>query len=93
MNCQSFPRLLKVGVKLTLLVALLAFVARAASAQQPSSDSTIQLSLGDAVRLAARQNVSVESAFASMPRRRASPRSALTSCRTCPPPPGRGDPR
>jgi outer membrane protein TolC len=62
MNCQSFPRFWSAGLKLTLLVALLAFLARVASAQEVSSDSTIRLTLGETVRLAARQNVTVESA-------------------------------
>src|SRR5258707_10874248 len=62
MNCQSFPRIWSAGLTLTLLVALIAFLARAASAQEVSSDSTIRLTLGETVRLAARQNVTVESA-------------------------------
>jgi outer membrane protein TolC len=66
MTCQSAPRFfLSLGLKLTLLVALLAFLARAASAQQPGAlpaDSTLRLTLGEAVRLAARQNTAVESA-------------------------------
>jgi outer membrane protein TolC len=65
MNCQSHPRprFWSAGITLTLLVALLAFLARAASAQQVSADSTtIRLTLGETVRLAARQNVTVESA-------------------------------
>ena len=65
MNRLSLPRLLSLGLKLTILVALLAFLARAASAQQVAStapDSTIRLTLGEAVRLAAKQNVNVESA-------------------------------
>ncbi len=63
MNHQSLPRLLALGLKLTLLVALAAFFARAASAQQVGAaptDSTIRLTLGEAVRLAARQNTAVE---------------------------------
>jgi outer membrane protein len=62
MNCQSAPRFWSAGLTLTLIVALLAFLARAASAQQVSADSTIRLTLGEAVRLAARQNAAVESA-------------------------------
>jgi outer membrane protein TolC len=62
MNCVGNSRLFKLTLTLTVLVALLAFVARAASAQGVASDSTIRLTLGDAVRLAARQNVTVESA-------------------------------
>jgi hypothetical protein len=64
MNHQSFPRFLTAGVKLALIVALLAFFARAADAQGVPADTTIRLSLGEAVRLAARQNVAVESARA-----------------------------
>lgn len=63
MNRLSLPRLLSLGLKITLLVALLAFLARVASAQQPAGvDTTIRLTLAEAVRLAARQNVAVESA-------------------------------
>jgi outer membrane protein TolC len=65
MNRQSLPRFLSLGLTLTLLVALLAFLARAASAQQvPGTrpDSTIHLTLGEAVRLAAKQNAAVENA-------------------------------
>ena len=59
---QKYPRLVAIGFTLTLLVALLGFLARAASAQRVAADSTIRLTLHDAVRLAARQNASVESA-------------------------------
>jgi outer membrane protein TolC len=63
MNRQSFPRVVTLGLQIALLVALLAFLARAAAAQQPgTSDAPIRLTLGEAVRLAARQNVSVETA-------------------------------
>ncbi|MEO8562171.1 MAG: TolC family protein [bacterium] len=62
MNHRHYPRLLTLGATIAALVALLAFFARAASAQSVSSDSTVRLTLGEAVRLAARQNVSVESA-------------------------------
>jgi outer membrane protein TolC len=62
MHRQSLPRLLTISLKLTLLVALLAFLARAAEAQGTSPDTTLRLSLAEAVRLAARQNVAVESA-------------------------------
>jgi outer membrane protein len=63
MNHLSLPRLLALGLKLTFIVALLAFLARVAAAQQPAgADTTIRLTLGEAVRLAARQNVAVESA-------------------------------
>ncbi len=62
MNCKLFPRLWSAGLTLTILVALIAFVARAASAQQFGADSTVRLTLGEAVRLAARQNAAVQSA-------------------------------
>lgn len=62
MNRQSFPRMLYLGLKIALVVALLAFFARAAAAQAVPADSTIRLTLGEAVRLAARQNAAVESA-------------------------------
>ena len=65
MTHPLLPRFVRLGLKLTLLVALLAFLARAASAQQPDrprADTTIRLTLGQAVRLAAQQNVGVESA-------------------------------
>jgi outer membrane protein TolC len=65
MTHPLLPRLLRLGVKLTLLVALLAFFARVASAQQserPRADTALRLTLGQAVRLAAQQNVAVEGA-------------------------------
>jgi outer membrane protein len=69
MNCQPFRRSITLGLALTLIVALAAFFARSASAQQvaPASsgisrDTIVRLTLGQAVRLAARQNASVESA-------------------------------
>jgi outer membrane protein TolC len=69
MNRQRHPRILSLALMLTLLVALLAFFARTASAQDRTasvpdweSDSTIRLTLGEAVRLAARQNPQVGSA-------------------------------
>ncbi|HET9010260.1 MAG TPA: TolC family protein [Gemmatimonadaceae bacterium] len=65
MNRLPLPRLLSLGLKITILVALIAFLARAASAQQVgtvATDSTIRLTLGETVRLAARQNAGVESA-------------------------------
>ncbi|CAN5168887.1 TolC family protein [soil metagenome] len=64
MNCHPLRRPLTAGAILTLVTALLAFAARSASAQQPAADSTIRLTLGDAVRLAARQNAAVEGALA-----------------------------
>lgn len=63
MNRLPRPGLLSLGLKIMLLVALLAFLARVASAQQAmAADSTIRLTLGEAVRLAARQNAAVENA-------------------------------
>lgn len=64
MNCQPFPRIVSTGIKLMLLVALLAFLARAAHAQEAPArpDTVVRLSLAEAVRLAAQQNVAVESA-------------------------------
>ena len=67
MNRQPIPRPRSSGLTLALIVALLAFLARAAAAQQSDSlvthaDTTLRLTLGEAVRLAARQNVAVESA-------------------------------
>jgi outer membrane protein TolC len=62
MNRPRFPRLVTIGLTLAVLVALLAFFARAAFAQEVSPDSTLRLTLGDAVRLAARQNAQVGSA-------------------------------
>src|SRR3954452_20344921 len=50
---------IRIGIFFALLVALFAFFARAASAQEPVPS---QLSLGDAVRLAARQSGQVEAA-------------------------------
>jgi outer membrane protein TolC len=65
MNRLFFRRQLSIGLTLALIAALVAFFARAASAQQPvSADSTVRLTLGEAVRLAARQNASVEGARA-----------------------------
>ena len=70
MNRQKYPRLLALGLTLALLVALLAFFARAASAQDfdVPQDSTIRLTLGDAVRLAAQQNA--DGRERAQPRRR-----------------------
>ena len=64
MHCHPLRRPLTVGAFLTLVIALLAFVARSAAAQQAVADSAIRLTLGDAVRLAARQNAAVEGALA-----------------------------
>jgi outer membrane protein TolC len=61
---QKYPRLVALGLTLALLVALLAFFARAASAQDfdVPQDSTIRLTLGDAMRLATQINPMVGSA-------------------------------
>lgn len=61
---QPLPRILSLGLTLAILTALIAFLARAASAQQTGgvSGETIRLTLGEAVRLAARQNAAVERA-------------------------------
>ncbi len=65
MNCLFFRRQISVGFVLALIVALAAFLARSASAQQPAAgDTTVRLTLGEAVRLAARQNAAVEGARA-----------------------------
>jgi len=64
MKSQSLPRRITPGFLLALLVALIAFLARAAAAQQPTADSTVRLSLAEAVRLAAQQNTAVQSARA-----------------------------
>ena len=61
MNRQSLPRRITPGFLLALVVALIAFLARAAAAQV-TADSTIRLSLGEVVRLAAQQNTAVQSA-------------------------------
>ncbi len=62
MNRLRSPRLVAIGLTLALLVALLAFFARSASAQEVAADSTVRVTLGDAVRIAARQNPQVGSA-------------------------------
>ena len=77
MTAPSSPRPTRIGLQLALAVALAACLARAAGAQQPAvtpppatspapltTDGVIRLSLGESVRLAARQNVAVESARA-----------------------------
>ena len=64
MHCHPLRQPVTIGAILTLVIALLAFVARSASAQQAVADSAIRLTLGDAVRLAARQNAAVEGALA-----------------------------
>lgn len=59
MNAK-FPRALRLGAKLSVVVAVLAFLVRAAAAQEPSPPQ--RLSLGDAARLAAQQTAGVQSA-------------------------------
>lgn len=59
------------GLVLTLITALMAFAVRAASAQQPVADSVVRLTLGQAVRLASRQNAAVEGAYARVDAARA----------------------
>ena len=71
MNCTPFPRSLSIGIVLTLIVALMAFAVRSAAAQQPVADSVVRLTLGQAVRLAARQNAAVEEAYARVDAARA----------------------
>ncbi|MEO7456091.1 MAG: TolC family protein, partial [Gemmatimonadaceae bacterium] len=61
MNYHSLRRSASIGLTLAFIVALIAFLARTASAQ--SADSTVRLTLGEAVRLAAKQNAAVEGAF------------------------------
>ncbi|MEP7001651.1 MAG: hypothetical protein ABI969_14285, partial [bacterium] len=63
MNCYPLRRSVSFGLVLTIIVALMAFVARSASAQQGAADSTVRLTLGEAVRLATRQNAAVEGAL------------------------------
>ena len=55
---RTFPKLVRIGAALMLVVALIAFLVRAAAAQT----SPQRLSLGDAARLAAQQSARVESA-------------------------------
>jgi outer membrane protein TolC len=64
MITQKYRRLLALGLTLAVIVALLAFFARAASAQDfdVPQDSTIRLTLGDAMRLATQLNPMVGSA-------------------------------
>jgi outer membrane protein TolC len=53
---RTFPKLIRIGAALTVVVALLAFLVRAAAAQTPPQ----RLSLGEAARLAAQQSARVE---------------------------------
>jgi outer membrane protein TolC len=59
MHTSRFPRLVAIGLTLPLLATL---APRTASAQEVASDSTVRLTLGEAVRIAARQNPQVGSA-------------------------------
>jgi outer membrane protein TolC len=59
MDILRYPRLVAIGLTLPLLVTLLT---RAASAQEVAADSTVRLTLGEAVRIAAHQNPQVGSA-------------------------------
>ena len=56
----TFPRIIRIGAGLSLLVALLAFLVRAAEGQTPTEPK--RLSLGDAARLAAAQTANVQNA-------------------------------
>lgn len=67
MNIHCFSKVMRIGAGLSLIAALLAFVARAATAQTPAQSppgGTIRLSLGEAARLAASQTAGVQSAEA-----------------------------
>lgn len=50
MNIDCFPKVIRIGAALSLIVALLAFFVRAAEAQVPSTQpgGVTRLSLGDA---------------------------------------------
>jgi outer membrane protein len=56
---QTLPRFVRLGAVLSVVVALLAFLVRASSAQTPAPR---KLTLGDAARLAATQTIGVQSA-------------------------------
>jgi len=58
----TFPKVIRVGAGLCVLVALLAFLVRTASAQTDTMPRTQRLSLGEAARLAAQQTAAVQSA-------------------------------
>jgi outer membrane protein TolC len=58
---NTYPKIIRLGAGVTLIVALLAFFVRAAEAQTPPVQ---RLSLGDAARLAAAQTAGVQSAQA-----------------------------
>jgi outer membrane protein len=62
MNC--YPRVIRIGAALSLLVALLACFVRVAGAQTPSPPTVQRLSLSDTARLAASQTAGVQSAEA-----------------------------
>jgi outer membrane protein TolC len=59
MDILRYPRLVAIGLTLPLLVAL---SAHTVAAQEVAADSTVRLTLGEAVRIAARQNPQVGSA-------------------------------
>ncbi|HEY4132087.1 MAG TPA: TolC family protein [Gemmatimonadaceae bacterium] len=73
MNINCFPKVIRIGAGLSLLVALLAFFVRAAEAQQPTVQpgGVTRLSLGDAARMAAAQTAGVQSAEARVQEARA----------------------
>jgi outer membrane protein TolC len=56
----TFPRIIRIGAGLSLLVALLAFLVRSAEGQTPTEPK--RLTLGEAARLAAAQTANVQSA-------------------------------
>jgi outer membrane protein TolC len=64
MNINCFPKVVRLGAFLSLIVALLAFAVRVAEAQQsPAPSASVRrLSLGDAARLAAAQTAGVQGA-------------------------------
>ena len=62
-DMNIYPKIIRLGAGFTLIVALLAFVVRAAKAQTPPVQ---RLSLGDAARLAAAQTAGVQSAQARL---------------------------
>jgi outer membrane protein TolC len=67
----TLPKVIRVGAGLCLLVALLAFLVRSASAQGVTTPPVQHLSLGDAARLAAQQTAGVQSAQARVDEARA----------------------
>src|SRR5258706_14930784 len=57
---DTYPKIIRIGAGLSLIVALLAFLVRAAEGQAPTP--TKPISLGDAARIAAAQTAGVQSA-------------------------------